>query len=136
MRFSTAYEYGGPVTTGDFSPSLTDAAGYRTVRTQVETLVKAGERLDMARAEEFDYPEGVSDVDVAVHDPTRSGGFDLADATALERSYAYRLEQLRLERKARSDAKAAASAASAKADAAELEALRAEKKTKPAKPAE
>ena len=71
--------------------SKVETAGYIPADVQIEMFIQAGRRLDQARKEQFDFgPE--EEVPADFIDPTRSGGFDLADATQLGRSTAAALE--------------------------------------------
>lgn len=49
---------------------------------QIARFIRSGERLQAARREEFEYPDGDVPDDV-VPDPTQRVGFDLADASAI-----------------------------------------------------
>lgn len=62
--------------------TMTDQAGYIPADVQINRFIAAGVRLQAARREEFEYPNGDVPVDV-VPDPTADVGFDLADASAL-----------------------------------------------------
>ena len=71
--------------------SKVETAGYIPADVQIEMFIQAGRRLDKARKEQFDFgPE--EEVPSDFIDPTRSGGFDLADATQLARKTAAALE--------------------------------------------
>ena len=48
---------------------------------QIESMIYAGKRLNQARAEQFDFPSG--EEDELFSDPTRTPGFDLADAAQI-----------------------------------------------------
>lgn len=49
---------------------------------QIQSFIRSGERLQVARSAEFEYPDGVVPSDVKV-DPTSVLGFDLSDAFLL-----------------------------------------------------
>lgn len=71
--------------------SKVETAGYIPADVQIEMFIQAGRRLDQSRKEQFDFgPE--EEVPPDFIDPTRSGSFDLADATQLGRSTAAALE--------------------------------------------
>ena len=67
-----------PIITPD-SESETEQAGYIPPKVQIENMILAGQRLDHARSQ-YDF-ESEEDIDEDLIDPTRSGNFDLADAT-------------------------------------------------------
>ena len=63
------------------------------MKTQVETLIRYGERLRMARIEEqfdLDGKEKVSDAPI---DPTRDSNFDMADADRIMKSLNEKLKE-------------------------------------------
>ena len=62
--------------------SETEQAGYIPPQVQIENMILAGQRLDESRRAQFDF-ESADDIDEDAYDPTRSGNFDLADATRL-----------------------------------------------------
>lgn len=66
--------------------SKVETAGYIPADRQIEMFIQAGRRLDQARREQFDFAEGEEVPEDAQPDPTRSGAFDLADATQLGRA--------------------------------------------------
>lgn len=93
MKFKTQYntkpsppELGG-------GEKLVETAGYIPAHKQIENLLMAGQRLFAARTEMYDFPYG--EIDEDFNDPTRSGNFDLADATQIS---------LQMEAKARAEA--------------------------------
>lgn len=63
---------------------LVETAGYISPQKQIEGMINAGIRLQLARDEEFDlYGEPYIDLDEDFDDPTRHSGFDMADASIL-----------------------------------------------------
>lgn len=62
---------------------VVETAGYISPKKQIETLMLAGQRLAQYRASqsEYDFPDGK--IDEGFVDPTRSPGFDMADASQL-----------------------------------------------------
>ena len=62
------------------SKSETEQAGYISPKQQIEQMILAGRRLDDSRKEQFDF-SSEEEIDEDLYDPTRSGNFDLADAT-------------------------------------------------------
>lgn len=63
--------------------TLTEQAGYIPPQVQIENMILAGQRLDASRRALYDF-DSEDDIDEDASDPTRSGNFDLADATQLE----------------------------------------------------
>jgi len=59
---------------------LVETSGYIPAKIQIENLIMAGRRLDVYREEMYDYPDGLSDDDNPILDPTRKGNYDLVDA--------------------------------------------------------
>lgn len=57
-------------------PEITEQT-YLSPRDQIERLMRAGTRLALYRAEQFDFPDGK---DTGESDPTRDVGYDMADA--------------------------------------------------------
>ena len=64
------------------SVSKTESAGYIPAEAQIELFIQAGRKLDQARKEQYDFSAD-EEVPSDFIDPTRSGSFDLADATQL-----------------------------------------------------
>ena len=62
--------------------SETEQAGYIPPQVQIENMILAGQRLDASRRALYDF-DSEEDIDEDAYDPTRSGNFDLADATRL-----------------------------------------------------
>lgn len=52
--------------------------------TQIKSFIRSGEMLQQARRDSFEFPDGEVPPDVKV-DPTSVVGFDLADASALQK---------------------------------------------------
>lgn len=93
MKFHTQYD---PVTDSEFTVEkgggerITDSAGYVPAKIRIEQMIQAGRNLvDFRRGENYDINEGDSEEDV-VMDPTRVRGFDMADASRLQREIASR----------------------------------------------
>lgn len=81
--------------------TITETAGYVPSDRQIEDMIIAGRRLNEARAQAFDFAPGEED-DGEFYDPTRSPGFDLADASRLVRNIAQKIKK---QAKAESDEK-------------------------------
>lgn len=67
----------------DFSNDIpiVETSGYVPAQKRIENLIAAGKRLVDSRNEAYDLLNGEDDGDI---DPTRSGEFDLADASSLQ----------------------------------------------------
>lgn len=76
-----------------------ETAGYIPAEIQIEDMIMAGQRLNQARAERFDFPDGRDD-DLFM-DPTRSPNFDLADASSLANMVDGRLSKAEAEMEAK-----------------------------------
>jgi len=61
---------------------ITETAGYRPAQIRIEEMIMAGQRLDLGRAAQFDFSN--IDPDDDFYDPTRSKGFDMADAFQIQ----------------------------------------------------
>ena len=83
-------------------PVLVDRAGYVSGEKRINALMAAGMNLIQSRREEFDSFDG-SEPEI---DPTRSPGFDMADASMMARSVNSRL---RAQKAAKEDAEKIAS---------------------------
>lgn len=70
----------GEVLTQD---TQTEQSGYVDPKRQIEDMILAGRRLDEARKNQFDFPSG-EEIDEDLYDPTRSGNFDLSDASQIQ----------------------------------------------------
>ena len=62
--------------------SLTEQAGYIPPQDQIESMILAGQRLNEARASQYDFASE-DEIDEDAYDPTRTGNFDIADASQL-----------------------------------------------------
>lgn len=60
-------------------PSHVETAGYVPAKVKIEQMILAGQRLVDWRKEQFDFSPEVDDDDNFV-DPTRTPGYDMADA--------------------------------------------------------
>lgn len=83
MKFRTQYNVkpSPPVLLG--GEKLVETAGYIPAHKQIERFMQAGIQLKAFR-EQYDWT-GEDEIDEDFSDPTRSGNFDLADATELSR---------------------------------------------------
>lgn len=71
-------------------PELVEKSGYIPAEEQIGAMLRAGERLGEFRREAYDFGDK-EDIPDDYVDPTRSPGFDLADASALQRDIAARI---------------------------------------------
>lgn len=92
MKFNTKFEREEYEKEKGGGKIITESAGYIPPKIQIEQMIMAGQRLDLARKEQFDFgPDDEIDEDYV--DPTREPGFDLADASQLASETAMRLRQ-------------------------------------------
>lgn len=93
-EFQTQYKYSPPVGEKNEGPDLVEKTGYVPSNVLIENMIYAGQRLDNVRSEYYDFPDADS-VDEEFIDPTRKAGFDLADATQMNRSVQGRIAEQR-----------------------------------------
>lgn len=72
--------------------SKTEKAGYVPAKKRIEDLINAGKRLSDYRKALYDFNEGEFDENLPI-DPTRSGSYDMADATQQSIEVAARLAE-------------------------------------------
>ena len=106
---------------------ITESAGYIPPQKQIESFILAGRRLNEARKEMFDFPDGVEDPEFS--DPTRSPGFDLVDAQKAMQTAKAGLREA-------SEKKAAEIKAAKEAEAKEFEEFKNSKNSKKEEPKE
>lgn len=87
--------------------SKVEADGYIPAHILIRDMIAAGERLSAARKERFDFPDEES-IDPNFMDPTRSGSFDMADASELGSAAIARIKKADAEEKKRLAEEAAA----------------------------
>jgi len=106
---------------------IVETAGYIPPKIQIENMIAAGQRL-------ADYRSGLysnePEKKEPAIDPTRSPGFDLADATQLGRAALERIEEAKTNVQLAKEKLAKENADQAEKDKQELELLRAEKAKK------
>lgn len=61
------------------SKTMTETQGHITSKTRIENMMRAGQQLQTAREDFYDFKEG-QEIDEYADMPTRDPGFDLADA--------------------------------------------------------
>lgn len=82
MKFHTNYEPPEVDFEKNSGEKKVEKAGYMPAEVQIFQMIQAGQRLGEARKEMFDFAPG-QEVDEDVFDPTRSPGFDMADASQI-----------------------------------------------------
>lgn len=80
--FSTPYNRPPSDAESNSGELLVERVGYISAQKRIENMILAGQRLKDFRSEQFDFPDENS-IQYDFDDPTRSKGFDLADATQL-----------------------------------------------------
>lgn len=100
--------------------SIVETQGYIPAQVQIESMIAAGMRLDTARKEAYDFGSA-EEVDPDFEDPTRTVGFDMADASILGSLAKKRLDTAAAEMKKVREA-------AAKKEAEDFEAFKASKK--------
>ena len=76
---------------------LVETAGYMSAEKRITNLLLAGQRLDSARKEAYDFPDG--QIDEKFVDPTRASNYDIADAYQDSLDVNRRLEEAEKESK-------------------------------------
>lgn len=76
-----------------FEVSVTEQTGWLPVSRQVERLLRAGERLQTWRQNAYEFEDGV-EIPTDYVDPTRSPGFDMADASELSQRLVEKKQQM------------------------------------------
>lgn len=89
--FMTRWERPKPHLEAGGGERRTESAGYIPPQKQIEQFILAGQRLNAARKEMYDFPDG-KEVDPNFYDPTRSPNFDMADASAMLKPAVERVE--------------------------------------------
>lgn len=81
MKFNSSYEnrpkYKGEENSGEI---LTEVKGFIPAKRRIENLLQAGQNLEKARREMYDFPDGEDDGGLV--SPDRYPGFDRVDADA------------------------------------------------------
>lgn len=101
MKFYTKYDRPGDsviMESPNVGEILVEIAGYVPANVKIEELIYAGQRLKEYRQEQFDFAAG-KDVPDDFIDPTRSGDFDMADASAIQVSLTERYKKFEAEQK-------------------------------------
>ena len=92
MTIVSQHDYEPSVGEHNDGKSFVETAGYIPAKQKIESFMQAGINLQTVRSQ-FDYPDGVPDGVEPVIDPTRSGNFDLADASGLATAALNRLNE-------------------------------------------
>lgn len=95
MEFQTQYNRKSRIPEKNTLPSMTERAGYIPAEKRIENMMLAGQRLAQSRKDQYDFED--DNVDESFEDPTRTVGFDDADASqialALDAEMAYKASQ-------------------------------------------
>lgn len=75
--------------------SKTQKIGYISAQQRIESIMRAGYQLKEYRQEQYDF-KSLDTIDESLNDPTRSKGFDLADATQLSLASMRRSEEQKM----------------------------------------
>ena len=94
MQVVSQHDYEPSVGEYNDGKSLVESAGYIPAKQKIESFMQAGINLQTVRSQ-FDYPDGVPDDVEPMIDPTRSGNFDLADASGLATAALNRLNEVK-----------------------------------------
>lgn len=99
MTFFTQYNW--PDTRGEWNSgeSIVDPSGYISPKQRIQNLIRAGERLEEFRREQYDYEHGEED-DGEWLDPMRTPGLDLADISRIQ---SHALDRIRRKRPVKTD---------------------------------
>lgn len=73
--------------------SIVDPSGYMSPKERIESIFRAGERLDEYRREMYQYGDQDDHEDESLDDVTRSPGFDPADASYLRNKAISRIKR-------------------------------------------
>lgn len=82
MKFNTKYDRKAKEPEINSGEVLVERRGYLTIEQQVNNLLLAGERLQAARLEQYDYSEEYKDGEDFAVPNNRVNNYDLADASA------------------------------------------------------
>lgn len=84
QKFYSIYDRPKSVGESGFTPSKTERQGYVPPKIQIESMIRAGKRLNDLRKERYDglISEEFDDIPL---DPTRRKDFDMAEASMLDR---------------------------------------------------
>lgn len=78
---------------------LVETAGYMSAQKRIENMILAGQRLVDYRKNHYDFQDG--EIDENFTDPTRSPGFDMADAFQIAEEANYRIKATQTAQEAR-----------------------------------
>lgn len=98
MIFATAYNKDRAKPEKNSGVSLVEKAGYVSAQKRIESLILAGHRLQESRIAQYDFEHNNLDEDF--DDPTRTPGYDMADAFQANLTVQERLRQSKLDQEA------------------------------------
>lgn len=98
MQFATAYTKERAKPEKNSGNSIVEKAGYVSAQKRIESLILAGHRLDASRKAQYDFEH--DQVDEDFEDPTRTPGYDMADAFQDSFKVNARLKQQKLDEEA------------------------------------
>lgn len=77
-KFNTKYDRQQSLPEKNSGKTKVETAGYVSPKRRIEALLNAGMRLQQARKENYDFPDGK--IDHNFFDPTRRKDYDMVDA--------------------------------------------------------
>lgn len=92
VEYNTPLRRKKPVKEINDGETVVDMAGYIPAKAQIESLIMAGQRLVDHRRQLYDFAPD-QQVDEDFIDPTRSRGFDMADASTMADDVNARLKE-------------------------------------------
>lgn len=97
MKIVSQHDYKPFVGEHNDGKSFVETAGYIPAKQKIESFMQAGVNLQTFRSQ-YDYPDGVPEGVEPEVDPTRSGNFDLADASGLATAALNRLSEVKTQK--------------------------------------
>lgn len=94
MQFQTAYNKQHAIPEYNSGKTIVERAGYVSAQKRIESLILAGQRLIESRQAQYDFD--YDSVDEDFEDPTRSPGYDMADAFQDKIAVQERLKQQKI----------------------------------------
>lgn len=83
MEFFTQYTWSDTYGEWNCGKTIVDPSGYISPQQRIDNLIRAGQRLEEFRREQYDYDHGDSDDGVWM-DPLRTPGLDLSDVSRIQ----------------------------------------------------
>lgn len=94
MEFYTQFKRPKDAPEINTGEDICEKTGYVPANVIIENMIYAGQRLDLARSDMYDFKDE-EDIDHDYIDPTRAPGFDLADASAIGMQVSSKLSEQR-----------------------------------------